>query len=497
MDHKMLIRRIGHVLGAFISISAAGLAGCMVGPNFHAAAAPTADRLTPAPLPPRTASAGRGEARSGDAAQRFDPGASVSARWWTLFGSDRLDALENEALKANADLASAQAALRQAHELYLAQRASLFPTVELGANAVRAHNSETIAPPLANNAQSYGLYTAQLNIAYVPDVFGGVRRQIEATAAQADNQRFLTQAVYLTLTVNVANAVIQLASLDSQMTATQAVIAADRRTLAVTEHQQRMGELSAVEVAAARSTLEQAEQSAPPLQKQIDQQRDLLAVLLGRTTAQAPTDPLQLSDLSLPIDLPVSLPSDLVRQRPDVRAAEANLHVASAQVGVATAARLPSFAITAAPGGASTEIATLFSNGNAFWSVTGAVSQTLFDAGALRHKQRAAEAALDQSKAQYRSAVLTALQNTADVLQAIVDDAEALKHADAAAGAAERSLSLARDAFEHGQAGILPLLNAEAADRQARATLSQARGARFTDTVALFQALGGGWRDGA
>jgi outer membrane protein TolC len=180
-----------------------------------------------------------------------------------------------------------------------------------------------------------------------------------------------------------------------------------------------------------------------------------------------------------------------------VRAAEANLHAASAQVGVATAARLPSFQISAAPGGASTQIATLFSNGNAFWSVTGAVSQTLFDAGALRHKQRAAEAALEQTRAQYRGTVLTALQNTADVLQAIVADAEALRHADAAASAAERSLRLARDAFDHGQSSILPVLSAEAADRQAQATRSQARGARYADTVALFQALGGGWRDGA
>lgn len=425
----------------------------------------------------------------------------MAARWWTLFGSARLDALEDEALKANADLAAAQAALKQARELYLAQRAALFPTVQLAANALRAHNSDTIAPPLANNAQSYGLYTAQLDIAYAPDVFGGVRRQIEAAAAQADNQRFLTQAVYLTLTVNVANAVIQLASLDSQMEETQGVIEADRRTLEVAERQQRMGEASTVDVAAAQTTLEQARQLAPPLRKQIDQQRDMLAALLGRAPQNAPfgapTDSLEIGDLSLPVELPVSLPSDLVRQRPDVKAAEANLHAASAQVGVATAARLPSFSITAIPGGASTRIDTLFSNGNAFWSVTGGVTQSLFDAGALRHKQRAAQAALEQSKAQYRGAVLTALQNTADVLQAIVDDAEALRHADAAATAAARSLRLARNAFAHGQVGILPVLNAEAADRQARITLSQARGARFVDTAALYQALGGGWRDHA
>ena len=249
------------------------------------------------------------------------------------------------------------------------------------------------------------------------------------------------------------------------------------------------------DVAAAETALEQAEQLAPPLQKQIDQERDMLATLLGRSPSEAPAETLELSDLSLPVALPVSLPSDLVRQRPDVRAAEANLHAASAQVGVAIAARLPSFPITAQIGGASTNLTTLFLDGNWFGSLTGAISQSVFDAGALRHKQRAAEAALDQSKAQYRSAVLAALQNTADVLQAIVDDAQTLRHADAAQAATARSLRLAKDAFDHGEFGVLAVLSAEAADRQGRLALTQARGARYADTVSLYQALGGGWRD--
>jgi NodT family efflux transporter outer membrane factor (OMF) lipoprotein len=469
----------------------------MVGPNFVAPAAPTVDRYTPALLPAATADAGPGDSRGANAAQRFDVGAPVAERWWTLFGSARLDALEDEALAANADLASAQAALRQARELYLAQKAAMFPTIEAAASGIGGHNAETIAPPLSDNAQNYRLLSAQLNIAYAPDVFGGVRRQIEATAAQAENQRFLTQAVYLTLTANVAAAVVQLASLDSQMDETRAVIEADRRALAVTERQQRLGEASMVDVAGAQTTLEQAQQLAPPLQKQIDQERDLLAALLGRAPSQLPPESLKIDDLSLPLDLPVSLPSVLVRQRPDVRAAEANLHAASAEVGVAVAARLPSFSIAATPGGASSYLSTLFSNGNAFYTISGGVTQSVFDAGALRHKQRAAEAALEQSKAQYRGAVLTALQNTADVIQAIVDDAQALQHADTAAAAAEHTLRLARNAFEHGQGGLLPVLSAEAADLQARVTLSQARGARFADTVALYQALGGGWHEGA
>jgi NodT family efflux transporter outer membrane factor (OMF) lipoprotein len=479
------VRRLAR--GILIGVAGVGLTACMVGPNFQPPAPPAVDRYTPSSLPAQT--------DSGTAAQRFVVGAPVTERWWTLFGSPRLDALEDEALKANPDLQSAQAALKQAHEAYLVQRAAQFPTVDLGASAVAAQNSATIAPPLASNAQIYSLYTAQLNIAYVLDVFGGLRRQTEAAAAQAENQKFLTQAVYLTLTANVANAAVQLASLDSQMDGTEALIAADRRALDVTRRQQQAGEASTADIAAAEATLVQVEQLVPPLQKQIDQERDLLADLIGRPPSLAPSDRFVVDDFQLPLDLPVSLPSDLVRQRPDIRAAEANVHAASANVGVAVAARLPSFTIAAAPGGASTEIATLFSNGNTFWSVTGSVAQTVFDAGALRHKEAQAKAALDQAKTQYRSTVLSGLQNTADVLQAIVDDAEALKHAQAAEAVATRSEHLARDGYEQGQTGILPLLNAEAADRQAEVALAQARSARYADTVALYQALGGGWKD--
>ena len=461
--------------------------GCAVGPNFQASAPPAVDRYTREPLPART-HAGVG------ASQQFALGAPV-ARWWTLFGSAKLDALEDEALAANPDLASARAALRQAREAWLAQRGARFPTVTLAADAQRAKNSVTIAPPLANNSEVYSLFTAGLNISYVFDVFGGVRRQVEAAAAQADNQRFVAEGVYLTLTTNVANAAIQLASLDAQMDDTSRIIAAARTTLDITRAQQKLGEAGTADVAVAETALEQAEQLAPPLQKQIDQQRDLLAALIGRPPSAAPADRFELADLQLPPTLPVSIPSALVRQRPDVQAADANVHVASAQVGVAVAARLPSFSLTGGPGGASSDLATLFANGNALWSITGGVTAPVFDAGALRHKQKAAEAALDQAKDQYRSAVLVALQNVADVLHAVLNDAQTLDHASAAEASAAKSLSLTRSQYQHGQVGVLAVLAAEGAWRQAEVTLSQARAARYADTVALYQALGGGWRD--
>ena len=466
------------------------LAGCTVGPDFRPPAPPSVDRYLPTALPAQTA----GAPAAGEPAQRFTLGAAVEARWWRMFGSPVLDALEDEALKHNADLAAANAALRQAQELLLAQRATRFPTIDFAGSGARQKNSYALASPLSSNDQSYSLFAGQFNIAYALDVFGLQRRQTEAVAAQTDVQRFQVEAAYLALTSNVANVVLQIAGLNAQLAAARDNAAAYRQMLDLTRRMQALGEISMTDVAAAETALAQADQAPPPLQKQIGQLNDVLAVYLGRTPAELEAVRLDLADVRLPSDLPVSLPSDLVRQRPDVQAAEASLHAASAQVGVATAARLPSFALSGSLGGTSTALSQLVSNGNGFWSVGGSGAYSVFDAGALRHQQKAAEAAFAQAQEQYRATVLGAFQNTADVLQAIVYDAEALRLAAAAAQAAERSSTLARIQFEHGEANALTALNAEAARRQAQLALVQARGARFSDTVALLQALGGGWR---
>ena len=463
------------------------LAGCVVGPRFHTPAPPTVDRYTPAPLAPVA-----GGESAGSPAPRFVSQPAAPRRWWTLLGSTELDALEEEALKANPTLAAAKAALRQARETYLAQRASLYPTVTLAAGASRARNSLAIAPPLNNGAQTYSLYNAQVGVSYVLDVFGGERRGVESAAATAEAQAYETDAADLTLTANVASSALQLASLNDQLAQTARIVDADRRVYDITARQQSLGEASGADVAVARAALAQAQQLGPALRKQADQQRDLLAALVGRPPSEAPTRALSLSDFTLPADLPVSLPADLVRQRPDVRAAEASVHVASAEVGVALAARLPSITLNGIAGGASTDVSSLLSTSNTLWSIAGDAAQTVFDAGALRHKQRAAEAALDQAMAQYRAAVLTGLVNTADSLQAIVDDAAAAAAAQAAADASARSLQIARAQFEQGQASFLTALAADSTDSQSEVSLIQARAARLIDTVALYQALGGG-----
>ena len=473
-----------------VCVAGAALTGCAaVGPNFQSPSAPAIDHYLPAPLPAETASA----PGLAGAPQRFIGGKAVEAGWWKVFGSPTLDALEDEALKRNADLAAAQATLRQAHELLLAQRAARLPSIQVGASAARQKNPDTLASPLSSNANVFSLYSGQFDISYVLDVFGGQRRQTEALAAQAEFQRFQVEAAYLAVTTNVASTALQIAGLNAQLAASRDNVAAYTRMLEIARRMQALGETSAADVAAAESALEQAELAEPATRKQVGQLYDLLAVYLGRTPGEAATPKLDLSDLQLPRDLPVSLPSDLVRQRPDVRAAEANLHAASAQVGVAVAARLPSFALNGSLGGVSTALGALVSDGNTLWSFGGSAAHTLFDGGALAHQQKAAEAALDQAKEQYRAAVLAAFSNTADVLQAIVYDAETLKHTSQAADAAARSSSLAQAQFQEGETGALPALTAEATYRQAQLSLAQARTARYADTVALMQALGGGW----
>jgi NodT family efflux transporter outer membrane factor (OMF) lipoprotein len=459
------------------------LAACQVGPDFHGPAAPSGAAGYAAGGLPAIA-----------ADQRLQPGADVPARWWEVYGSPELNALMDQAIKASPDIESAEAALRSTNELYLAQHGAMLPTVDAGYSFTRQKFSDEIAPPALNStANPYSLHTLTLNVGYAPDVFGGLHRQAESALAQAEAQRYQAEAAYLTLTANVAAAAIQQASLIAQIKDAEALAASDRKTLEALRRSQQAGELSASDVAAQEVVVAQAEQALPPLRKQLAQQNDLLAFLIGRTPAEAQLPALDLDKLTLPAELPVSLPSDLVRHRPDVRAAEANLHAASANVGVAIAARLPTFPLTANVGSQSADLGRLFSGPNVFWTLTGAVAAPIYEGGQLKHKQKSAEALLDQAKAQYRGAALAAFQNVADSLQALQGDARAL---DAAAGvdqATVRSLATARKQLDAGEASVLPLLTAEQAELQARSALTQARAARLADSAALFQALGGGW----
>jgi NodT family efflux transporter outer membrane factor (OMF) lipoprotein len=339
----------------------------------------------------------------------------------------------------------------------------------------------------------YSLYTAQVTVGFTPDVFGGNRRQVESLLGQAEAQRFQLEAAYLTLTSNVVAAAVQEASLRAQIAATREIIAISSGSLALVRRQFEFGAVAGIEVAAQEAALAQVEQTLPPLQKQLEQNGNLLAAVTGRLPSDGPDEQFELTSFQLPTELPLSVPSRLVQQRPDVRAAEAQLHAASAQIGVAVASRLPQFTITGAYGGTSTTLAQMFANSNPFWSIAGTVAQTIFDGGTLLHRQRAAEAAFEQTAAQYRGAVLTGFQNVADALYALQADAEGLRAAVAAERAAKRTLDITLKQQELGAVSYLALLSARQAYQQALISRVQAQGNRLADTAALFQALGGGW----
>jgi NodT family efflux transporter outer membrane factor (OMF) lipoprotein len=465
------------------------LAGCVVGPDFKTPAPPAPGALGPTPA--TTASA---PAALAGAPQRFAAGGEISRQWWTLFHSEPLDALIDRALAENPDLKAAEAALRAAHEGVLAQRAAYLPTVTAGVSASRQRQSGVLAPVPNANIFEYSLITPEVSVSYAPDVFGLNRRTVEALAAQEQAVRYQEVAAYTALTANVAVTAIQQASVQEQLRVTRELIDTETRLLEILQYQHAKGYASGLDVAAQKAQLAQTQATLPPLVKQAAQLHDQLATLVGAFPANAPADTLRLADLQLPQDLPFSLPSTLVEQRPDVMQAEANLHAASAEVGVAVANRLPNLELTGNAGSTALAISQLFQPGTGFWTVGAALTAPIFDGGALLHKERAARAAYDQAAQQYRSTVLAAFQNVADVLAALEQDAEALKAADASADAARTTLEGAKVQLKDGYIGYPALLAAEQAYGQAELGLVQAEASRFSDTAALFQALGGGWR---
>jgi len=478
-------RSVAAVAGAAAILAS----GCAVGPNFHSPNAPDLPRYTRPSLATTTASSDV----AGGEEQRFLSERQLSLDWWTLFESPPLNELMRKALDASPTLVAAQAALRQAWELVLAQQGAYYPTVEANFSPSGQKASSALSPPLSTSQLRYGLFTTLGTLSFTPDVFGGNRRQVESLQGLADAQRFQLEASLLTLTAGIAAAAIQEASLRAQIAATREIIDISATSLELVRRQFALGAVARLDVAAQEASLAQVRQTLPPLQKQLEQTRNLLVALAGRFPSDDVCESFELAELHLPEELPVGLPSTLVKHRPDVQAAGAQLHAASAQIGVALANRFPQFTLVASAGGTSTAIAQMFANGNPFWTVAGTVAKTLFDGGTLLHRQRAAEAAFEQAAAQYRSTVVGAFQNVADAMHALAADAEALKAAVAAEQATKVSLDLTLTAQQLGAVNYLAVLSAQQAYRQALLARVQAQAGRLTDTVALFQALGGGW----
>jgi NodT family efflux transporter outer membrane factor (OMF) lipoprotein len=465
------------------------LAGCAVGPNFKKPAAPDVSSYTAHPL---STTSGATNVAGGEP-QRFLVGADIPGEWWKLFHSEALNALIEHSLSNNPTLKAAQAALLVARENVQAQKGAYYPSVAGSFSAARQKTSSEISPTPNSGDLYFSLYTPQVSVSYVPDVFGLNRRTVESLHAQAEQAHFALVAAHITLSANVAAAAIQEAALRGQIAATLQLLDINTNLLGILRQQFAKGYVGRLEVAAQESQLAQVAATLPPLRKQLAQQRDLLATLAGEFPSQCTSAQFQMSSLHLPEDLPLTLPSQLVAQRPDVRQAEENLHTSSAQIGIAVANRLPNIMLTADAGSMALAASQIFAGGTGFWTLAAGITQPIFQGGALRHKERAARAAYVQAAEQYRSTVLTAFQNVADTLNALEQDAEALKAAAAAKEAANTTLVLASKQFESGYANYLILLNAQQTYQQALITLVQVQANRYADTAALFQALGGGW----
>jgi NodT family efflux transporter outer membrane factor (OMF) lipoprotein len=506
LKHRLLTIRT-----ALLVTPAVLAAGCTVGPDFHEPAAPANSGFTLTPLPEMSASA----AIHGGEAQHLVAGRDIPFEWWELFRCPALNSLIDKAFKANPSIAAAQAALAQAHELVYAQQGFYYPSIGASYQAERHKiagnltndqapgiqgNGDNLSAPLQDPHNYpytvplyYNFQTAELTVGFVPDVFGGNRRQVESLLAQADAQRFALEATYITLASNVVAAAIQEATVRAQIAATRQIIDADRKSLQILRDQFRLGFAMRIDVAAQETALAQAKATLPPLQKQFEQTRDLIRALVGNLPNEDVPETFELDALQLPPELPMSLPAKLIQQRPDVRAAEAQLHAANAQVGVAVAAMLPQFNITGSYGGNADQFSWMFRHGGPFWNLVGNLTQPLFEGGTLLHRKRAAQEALKQAAAQYQSTVITAYQNVADTLHASLSDADALAADVEAQNAAKVTYDLTRRQMEFGYVNYLALLSAESAYNQALLNRVQAQATRYGDSVALFQALGGGW----
>jgi len=467
------------------------LAACAVGPNYHrpplwTTASYGAEAISPSPT----------QASNTTEGPQLVSGMNIPDQWWQVFRSPDLDDLIAQALRNSPTIDAAKAALRAAKEQVKAQRGAYYPTVSASIQPSRQSLAQTLSSPLESGADIYDLTTTQVSISYTPDLFGANARTVESLVAQADQQRYELAAAHVTLASNVALAAVQDALLRAQIAETKAIILDQQQILSSFRRQNQLGQTSNSDLAAQEALLAQAEATLPPLEKQFRINRDLLSALVGRS----PGEPLDVSfdfqSLTLPVQLPLSLPAKLVEQRPDVRIAEEQLHAASAQIGIAVAARLPNLQIDASVGSAALSLAPSLSSASTFWSVAATLTQPVFDAGTLLHRQRAAEAIYDQAAALYRGTIVGAFQNTADVLHALWTDAEGLRDAEAAEAAARKSLNISQQQLILGDLSPLAILSAEQTEDQARLALLQARANRYSDVIALFQALGGGWWNG-
>ncbi len=461
------------------------LSACAVGPNFTR------------PEPPKAAGYDRGANPASTlpadgTPQRFEAGGKVAPEWWRTFGSRKLDEVVDEAVAKNPSLQAAQASLRQSQYLLSAGYGVYFPQVDAGAGAER----QLFSPAKFGSTGPgtiFNLYTLQATVTYTLDLFGAERRQVEGFQARVDYQRYAAAAAYLSLTGNVVNTVIARAAYDAQIKATEEVVRTLKEQVRLTELQVRAGTAPYANVLALQSQEAAAETALPPLRQKLSQTEHLLATLAGGAPAEWNPPAIALEDLTLPADLPLSMPSELVRHRPDILVAEADLHAASAEVGVSTAALYPNFTLTGAYGYNNMSGGNLIQNDSNFWNLGANLTAPLFHGGSLRYQRKAAVEGFNQSQAGYRQTVLGGLAQVADALRGLEHDAEAVDAQARSLDVAGKSLRLVEANYKAGVANYLQILVADGQYSQARIGYIQAKGQRLQDTAALFVAMGGGW----
>jgi NodT family efflux transporter outer membrane factor (OMF) lipoprotein len=478
---------LSSIARSIIAITAAlplAIGGCAMGPDFR----------SPIPPPSSTPLSPDRLDRAQRAGITYVEGLTIPERWWELFHCSALNSIVTRAISSNPDLRAAQHALRAADANMQAARGSLFP--QIGANAgVSAQKPDANQLQAGAPASPYSVSFGQLSVSFALDAFGANRRRVESLAAQTEAQYFEVEAAYLTLTSKIALAAIAEASLRDEMRSAQTSVRLGREILSILRKQVDLREATLLEVSTQDVALSQFEQSLQTIRKRLALGRNLLAALAGGLAGNGIPETFEFACLTLPAEMPLALPAEIVRKRPDVRAAKANLHSATAEVGVALANRLPQFNITATGGASALGKALIASPPLLFWTIAGSAAQTLFDGMSLAQKQRAAEAGLERSAALYRSTVIAAFQNIADVLQTMEADRRSFVAADRGARTAKVNLNLTSKLLSQHHASATQALNAQQLFAQATSAHAQAKAALRSNAVMLFQALGGGWRD--
>ena len=469
-----------------VLLSCLVMAGCAVGPDFKRPEPPTVTRYTQGEEPVKTVTA-EGQA------QRFEHGGEIAADWWHLYRSPKLDALIKEAINQSPTLQSAQARLRQSQENLKAGYGAFFPQISGSFGAIRQRFTTAQFGLAAAQGSIFNLYTGSVTASYLLDVFGGVRRTVEGLAAQAEYQNFTAWGTYLTLVGNVVNTAVAQAAYQAQIEATEKLIGFEKEQLRLTETQYQAGTVPYANVVSVQSQLAATEATLPPLRQNLNKANHLLAALAGHTPGEWAAPQFLLADFTLPVELPVSLPSNLVRQRPDILAAEAQLHTASANIGVATANMFPSLTLNASYGQTAVDVTKFLGTAANVWSFGATLAQPIFRGGTLWYQRKAAIEAYNASLTDYKQVVITSFQQVADTLRALEHDAETLQAQSEALAAAEQALHLIQANYQGGLANYLQVLTADNQYQQALLGFIQAQALRLQDTGALFVALGGGW----